>query len=138
MLLSPKHPMAMIVRESKTNPLGRDASVATAGLIGWLADFGAVVIPTFGFFIRSREFFHALVAERECVAGCGRRGTLVSLGFSQEDAERLEQQVREVGVLVYVTCPEAAQTEWALELLRATGAEEAGLLLREAALETVA
>jgi hypothetical protein len=37
--------------------------------------------------------------------------------------------------MLYVACPEAARTHWALELLRATGAQESGLLGREVALE---
>jgi hypothetical protein len=129
MMLSPKHPIATIVRDFSAQPFERESNVVTAGLIGWLSEFGAVVIPTFGFFIRSREFFHALLMEKDSTAGCGSSGgTLSSLGFSSEEAQRFENQVRLDGVLLYVSCPETAQRHWALELLRATGADEAGLL----------
>lgn len=138
MMLSPTHPIAMIVRESGRQPFEGETNVVLAGLIGWLSEFGAVVIPNFGFFIRSQEFFHALVVERESIRECGRRGTLVCLGFPQRDAERFEGQVREAGMLLYVSCPEVARTEWALELLRSTGAEEAGLLQNEVAAAAIA
>jgi len=128
LLLSPAHPTARIMRKS---------NVLAAGLINWLAEFGAAVIPTFGFFIRSRRFFHALV-DRDSAWGCGHCGTLVSLGFSREDAERFEVHVREVGALLYVGCLEIAQARSALEWLRATGAEEAGLVESEAAMYAAA
>jgi hypothetical protein len=128
MMLSPTHPITTIVREANQHPFERDASAVSAGLIGWLSEFGAVVIPTFGFFIRSREYFHALVVEQNSLTGCGRHRTLAGLGFAEEDAARFENQLREMGVMIYVACPEEARTKWALELLRATGAKEAGLL----------
>ena len=106
----------------------REASAVTAGLIGWLAEFGAVVIPTVGFFIRSQAFFHALLATKDSPGFCGSTSTLVGLGFAEDDAERYEHQLREVGVLVYVSCPEIAKTNWAIELLRQTGAREAATL----------
>jgi hypothetical protein len=130
MMLSPKHPITTIVREANQHTFERDASAVSAGLIGWLSEFGAVVIPTFGFFIRSREFFHALVVEQGSMTLCGRHRTLRGLGFAEDDAERFENQLREMGVMIYVACPEEARTKWALELLRATGAKEAGLLQR--------
>jgi hypothetical protein len=136
MVLSAKHPIATIVRESSTQSFEREANVVTAGLIGWLSEFGAVVIPTFGFFIRSREFFHTLIVGRD--APCGSDGTLTALGLPAEDSGRFEDEMREGGVFLYVSCNETAQTQWALELLRAAGAEEAGLLACEAAMEAIA
>lgn len=124
MMLSPTHPIATIVREASFLNTEREATAATAGLIGWLSEFGAVVIPTVGFFIRSQSFFHALVATKGSQALCGNSGALVSLGLSERDAERYENQLHDVGVLVYVSCPESAKTDWAAELLRRTGAEE--------------
>lgn len=138
MMLSPKHPISTIVRDSSTQPFERESNVITAGLIGWLSEFGAVVIPTFGFFIRSQEFFRALLADQDSELGCSPNGTLASLGFSRDDARRFESRVREDGVLLYVSCAKFAQTQWALELLRACGANEAGLLENEFAAETVA
>jgi hypothetical protein len=138
MMLSPKHPIATIVRDSSSQPFERENNVMTAGLIGWLSEFGAVVIPTFGFFIRSREFFHALLTDRDSSAGCGPSGTLASLGFSRDEARRFESQVRKDGVLLYVSCPKTEQRQSALELLRATGADEAGVVENAAVMETVA
>jgi hypothetical protein len=128
MMIAPTHPVAEMVREANMHTFERDTHAASAGLIGWLSEFGAVLIPTFGFFIRSREFFHALVVEQESLAYCGRHGTLVALGFSETDARRCEHHVRESGVLLYVSCPNSAQAQWALELMRTWGADEIGLL----------
>lgn len=128
MMLSPTHPVAEMVREANMHSFERDTHAASAGLIGWLSEFGAVLIPTFGFFIRSRDFFHALVVEQDSIAYCGRHGTLVALGFSERDARRCEHRLRESGVLLYVSCANSAQTKWALELMRTWGADEIGLL----------
>jgi hypothetical protein len=135
MMLSPKHPITTIVRDTNSYGFERDTNAITAGLLGWLAEFGAVLIPTFGFFIRSREFFHALIVEQDSLAGCSRHSTLAGLGFADDEAKRYENQLRDVGVMLYVACPEAARTHWALELLRSTGAQETGMLGREVAFE---
>jgi hypothetical protein len=132
MMLAPTHPISTVVREASFLNTEREASAVTAGLIGWLSEFGAVLIPTVGFFIRSQEFFRALVVAKDSPALCGNTRPLVSLGFSEMDAERFENQLREVGVLVYVSCPESARTDWACELLHRTGAEEASTLQVEA------
>jgi hypothetical protein len=96
--------------------------------MGWLFEFGAVVIPTVGFFIRSRVFLHALVAG-------GKSRCLRGLGFSELDEQRFEKQLHEVGVLVYVACAESANAAWAAEILRRTGAKEPGLLQQQAFME---
>lgn len=132
MMLSPRHPIATVVREASILGAEREASAVTAGLIGWLSEFGAVVIPTVGFFIRSQAFLHALLTPKDSQALCGNTSTLVGLGFAEDDAERYEHQLREVGVLVYVACPEGTKTNWAIELLRRTGASEASTLACEA------
>jgi hypothetical protein len=128
MMIAPTHPVAEMMREANTHSFERGTQAASAGLIGWLAEFGAVLIPTFGFFIRSREFFQALVVEQDSIAYCGRHGTLVALGFSERDARRCEHRLRESGVLLYVSCASSAQSQWALELMRTWGADEIGLL----------
>jgi hypothetical protein len=138
MMLAPTHPIASVVREASILNAEREASAVTAGLIGWLSEFGAVVIPTVGFFIRSQEFFHALIATEDSPGLCGSSRTLTGLGFSEADAERYENQLRQLGVLVYVSCPENARTNWAIELLRRTGAEEAATLQGELAMEAAA
>lgn len=131
MMLSPIHPIATVVREANVLNAQREESAVTAGLIGWLAEFGAVVIPNVGFFIRSQKFLHAIIAEKGPLARCDSSRTLVGLGFPEREAERFEERLREVGVLVYVSCPESAKSKWALELLRGAGAEEAGTLEEE-------
>ncbi len=130
MMLSPTHPIASMVRDASLFNSEKETSAAVAGLIGWLSEFGAVLIPTVGFFIRSKAFFHALIVARETPAPafCGNTRTLVGLGFSEEDAERFEDQLVDLGVLVYVSCAEGAKPMWAREVLRHTGAHEAATL----------
>jgi hypothetical protein len=128
MMLSPAHPIASVVRDASLFNTARDASAVTAGLIGWLSGFGAVLIPTVGFFIRSQAFFHALMVTKEGRALCGNARTLVGLGFSEEEAERFEDQLGDLGVFVYVSCAESAKTLWAREVLHHTGALEAATL----------
>jgi hypothetical protein len=128
MMLSPAHPIASIVREANLFNSEKENSAVTAGLIGWLSEFGAVLIPTVGFFIRSQAFFHALMVAREAPALCGNAKTLVGLGFSAEEAERFEDELGDLGVLVYVSCNEGAKTLWAREVLRHTGAHETATL----------
>jgi hypothetical protein len=128
MMLSPTHPIASVVREASVFNNEKDDSAATAGMIGWLSAFGAVLIPTVGFFIRSQAFLHALMASRGTPALCGNANTLVGLGFSENDAERFEDQVRRIGVLVYVSCSENEKLLWAQEVLKHTGAVESATL----------
>jgi hypothetical protein len=97
-------------------------------VIGWLSEFGAVVIPTVGFFIRSQVFLHALMVACEAPALCGNTRTLVGLGFSEEEAEKFADRLGNLGVLVYVSCTESAKTLWAREVLRHTGAQEVATL----------
>ncbi len=128
MMLSPGHPIASIVRDASLFNTERESNAVTAGLIGWLSGFGAVLIPTVGFFIRSQTFFHALMVAREAPALCGNARTLVGLGFSEIDAERFEEQIGKLGVLVYVSCAESAKTLWAREVMRHSGAHESATL----------
>jgi|SRR5580700_184879 hypothetical protein len=128
MMLPPGHPIASMVRDASLFNAEKEASAVTAGLIGWLSELGAVLIPTVGFFIRSQAFFHALMVAREVPALCGNAKTLVGLGFSETEAERFEDQLGNLGALVYVSCTEGAKTLWAREVLRHTGAQEAATL----------
>src|SRR5580698_10052646 len=73
MMVSPSHPIASLVREASLFNSERESNAVTAGLIGWLSEFGAVMIPTVGFFIRSQAFFHALMS-RDAPALCGNAG----------------------------------------------------------------
>jgi len=128
MMLSPTHPIAAQVRDASLFNSERGTSAASAGLIGWLSEFGAVMIPTVVFFVRSHAFLHALVVERDAPALCGNASTLAGLGFPNDDARRLERQLRKLGVLVYLSCSERAKTSWACEVLRHSGAGEAAIL----------
>jgi hypothetical protein len=86
------------------------------------------MIPTVGFFIRSQAFFHALMVARDAPALCGNARTLVGLGFTEREAQKYEEQLDELGVLVYISCANGAKTDWAREVLRHTGAKEAATL----------
>src|SRR6202161_3463283 len=76
MMLSPSHPIASMVRDPSLFATDRSDSDASAGMIGWLSGFGAVLIPGIGFFIRSRVFLQALMVAREAPALCGNARTL--------------------------------------------------------------
>lgn len=128
MMLSPGHPIASVVRDANLFNTERESSIVTAKLIGWLSEFGAVTIPTVGFFIRSQAFFHALMVARDAPALCGNARTLVGLGFTEREAERYEDQLDQLGVLVYISCVNGAKAHWAQEVLRHTGAKEAATL----------
>src|ERR1700722_562684 len=131
MMLSPTHPIAGMVREAGLHECDRQASSVAAKLIGWLSEFGAVMIPSVGFFIRSQAFFHALLSGQDAPGLCGQSTTLAGLGFNARDAFRFEEQLRHAGVLVYVACAGNSKSDWAMELLRRTGAREAATLETE-------
>lgn len=137
MMLAPTHPFARMVREASVLNSERDAGAVTARLIGWLSEFGAVVIPTVGFFIRSQEFFRALLAT-DAPPLCESPKTLAALGLSDGEAERLENKLEQVEVLVYVSCPQTSNTMGAFELLRRTGAQETATLHPEMMAEAMA
>jgi len=128
MMLAPVHPIASIVREASLLSSEREENAATAGMIGWLSAFGAVLIPGVGFFIRSQAYLHALMSSKEPSALCGNARTLVGLGFSEADAKKYESQIRRTGVLVFVSCGESAKALWAQEVLRHTGSRETATL----------
>lgn len=133
MMLSPTHPIASLVRDANVFNNERDSSAAIAGIIGWLSEFGAVMIPTVGFFIRSQAFFHALMTSKEDTPLFGNARSLVGLGFSEREAQRFESDVRQSGTLVYVSCRESAKSLWAREVLHNTGAHEASTLAESVA-----
>lgn len=128
LVLAPTHPIAVVVHDARLIEEKRQAVGAAAGLIGWLAAFGAVVIPSIGFFIRSHAFLRTLLTARDAPALCGNSQTFTGLGFASRDAERLEGQLQRAGFLVYVASKQRARAHWAVELFRRTGAEESGAL----------
>jgi hypothetical protein len=125
MVLSPAHPDATVVRDAKITDPGNEENATSARMIGWFSKFGAVVIPTVGFFIRSQAFFHALVAEQNFPAMSRGSRTLLGLGFGEDEAKRLGHQLCDVGAMVYVSCQESSKANSAIELLRRAGAREA-------------
>jgi hypothetical protein len=127
MMVSPKHPLATVVREANILQVDRGAGAQTAGMMAWLMKFGAVMIPTVGLFIRSKAFLEALMSTQDG-SPSGSRSGLVELGFSEFDAERFESELGDTGVLVYIACPEKAGRSKAIELLRLTGAYETATL----------
>jgi hypothetical protein len=127
-VLSPAHPVATVVGDAKIVGGAREESAVSARMIGWFSEFGAVVIPTVGFFIRSQAFFHALLVEQTFPALSRGSRTLLGLGFSEDEAKRLGHQLCDVGALVYVSCQGTAKADCAIELLRRAGAREAASL----------
>ena len=134
MVLSPAHPVATVVRDAKILDARKEETATSARMIRWFSEFGAVVIPTVGFFIRSQAFFRALVIEETFPTMSRGSGTLVDLGFSEDEAKRLGHQLCDVGAMVYVSCQESGKASSAIELLRRAGAKEAaGLRMAKAA-----
>ena len=132
MVLSPAHPDAAHLGDA--SPFEEDANTGTcARMIAWYSEFGAVVIPTVGFFVRSTSFLQALTDEQNSPVLSRWSRTLMGLGFSPDDATRLGHQLTDVGALVYVSCAESAMATGAIELLRRTGAREAASLGLESA-----
>jgi len=129
MVLAPTHPAASVVRDANLLSAEREAGASTR-LIGWFSQFGAVMIPTIGFFIRSQNFIQALLADQESSSSsfCGESGTLMGLGFSRDEANRLGQRLDDVEALIYVACKESNRASCASELLRRAGAREAARL----------
>ena len=138
MILSPAHPAATVLRDAKILDVEREESATSARMIGWFSEFGAVVIPTVGFFIRSQAYFHALLIEEHFPAMSRSSRTLAGLGFSEHDARRLGDQLCDVGALVYVSCQEISKADCATELLRRSGAREAARLGMTGAAEAAA
>ena len=135
MVLSPEHPVATVVREANLNS---DNNAAGARTLGWVSEFGAVVIPTVGVFIRSQDYFRALLLEQNFPTLSRDSRTLAGLGFCEADATRLSKELSEVGVLVYISCAERDQAESAVELLRRAGAREAASVQRSMAANATA
>lgn len=131
MMVSPKHPIAMTMREGNMFDSRREDIASTTELMAWLMKFGAVMIPTVGLFVRSQTFLEELVVRKDPRFGQGNSKALVSLGFSEGDALRFDRQLREKGILIYVACPDG--TTQAVEVLRQTGAREAASLEKAAA-----
>jgi hypothetical protein len=127
MMLSPSHPMASAVRDARF-PGTPNQGANNARMIAWFSQFGAVVIPAVGFFIRSQAFLRALMLEQNLPNLVGGSRMLAGLGFSADEAVRLQRALEDKGVLVYISCPERAKAQWALELLRGMGAREVASL----------
>jgi len=128
MVLSPAHPDAAIFSAAADFSVTPEKNASTARIIAWFSGFGGVVIPTVGLFVRSQAFLQALLAEQTSSQLSRGSRALLSLGFSQADAQRLGHRLSDVGALVYVSCREITKAMGAIELLRSTGAQEAASL----------
>jgi hypothetical protein len=137
-MVSPMHPIATSVRHARILDAECDSTAVTAGLIGWLSKLGAVLIPTIGFYVHSRAFLQALMVGMDSPSLRAGARTLEALGFTEGEARRFENQLHQCGALIYVSCGESAKTNWAIELLRRTGANEVAALERELTTEAVA
>ena len=96
------------------------------------------MIPTVTEFVRSPAFHRAMMGRKDSPAVYGNLKALVGLGFSEYDAVRFEQDLRETGALVYVSCPGSGKIKRAVEVLRRTGANETDALETAMAMEAVA
>ncbi len=128
MVLSPAHPDAEAVREPSIFHYKESERASSAQMIDWFSKLGAVAIPTVGLFINSESFLQALTAESNALRLSRGSQLLLGLGFSQENARRLGQQLCDFGALIYVACPESAKADGVIELLRDSGACEAASL----------
>jgi len=129
MVLSPAHPDAEVFNGTVSADVST-VSTISARTIGWFSEFGAVVIPTVGVFIRSSAFFQALLDEQSFPSLSRGSRTLLGLGFSQDDAKRLGNRLTDIGAMVYVNCHDSKRSG-AVELLRSTGAHEASILTQQ-------
>jgi hypothetical protein len=137
MVLSPTHPMATALRNAKFASAEPNETAQSARMIGWFSEFGAVVIPAVGFFVRSQKFLSALMTEQSPPTLCGGSKMLAGLGFSTNEALRLHRALGDAGALVFVSCNEAAKSH-ALEALRSMGAREVASLEENRAAAAVA
>jgi hypothetical protein len=128
MVLSPAHPMAAAMRNAKIVTAEPKQSALTARMIAWFSQFGAVVIPAVGFFVRSQAFLRALMTDENIPSLCGGSKVLAGLGFPANEAQRLDRALGNAGALVYVSCAEGKSAQWAIELLRSMGAGEVASL----------
>ena len=135
LMFAPTHPIAASLRHANVIGHEREASLAIAGCIAWLSEFGAVVIPSVGFLIHSPAFLQPLLAAKNTLAQCGNVLTFAGLGFSEWNAERLEAQLQQAGYLLYVAAVKIPVVSAVLEVFRVTGAEESGALDKHAKAE---
>ena len=98
-VVSPKHPIAALMRGAKVLTAQTEGGAITAKLIGWLMKFGAVMIPTVTEFVSSPAFHRAMMGmgRKDSPAVYSHLKALVGLGFSEDDAVRFEQELREWG-----------------------------------------
>ena len=127
MVLSPAHPDATAVSDASGYRCDQEAK-KSANTIGWFSQFGAVVIPTVGVFIRSPQFCSALLEDLNLPELSEGQRTLLGLGFSPDQAKRLHRQICDFGALLYVRCKESSKASGVVDVMRSTGAREAASL----------
>ena len=129
LFLTPAHPIAESVRSLKIEYAdnGKRQSASTH-VVGWLSQFGAVVIPGVGFFVGSREFVAALTPRQRRIGRDGDDELMTGLGIPQPEAARYQSRVREDATMVFVSCDGLARSYWAREILWQWKADEVSLL----------
>ena len=123
--LPPEHPFADGVRSMRAMASNDSDLLQT---VGWLSTFGGLLIPGVGFFLGSPEYLRALACTDSDPQGSAKGAVLVNLGIPKAEAARYEERLRRDASMVFVSCDDAARSEWAREILRRLRAEEVCLL----------
>jgi hypothetical protein len=103
---------------------GGAAGGVIGGTLGLLAGIGALAIPGVGPLIAAGPIMAALAGLGVGGAFGGFVGALVGLGIPEYEAKRLEDQVKDGGILLSVHCDSAAEIDAATDALDATGAQD--------------
>jgi hypothetical protein len=122
--LPPAHPIVEGVRNIKAAASAFEMEAGPEHLVSWLSRLGGVVISDLGCFVGSRKYLQALTRTSRLPNVAGNRGMLASLGIPQRYAARVRRDTS----LVFVSCDDSAQSEWAREIMRRLRAEEVRLL----------
>lgn len=118
------HPIVEGVRSIEAAASAFELEARPERMVSWLSTLGGVVISDLGCFVGSREYLEALTQTNRLPNVSRNRGMLASLGIP----ERYAARVRRDTSLVFVSCDDSAQSEWAREILRRLRAEEVRLL----------
>ncbi len=126
--LPPEHPIADGVRSMRAAASNFASEPDLLQTVAWLSTFGGVLIPGIGFFVGSAEYLHALARSDSHPQASANAVVLTSLGIPKAAAVRYEERLRRDASLVFVSCDDAARSEWAREILRRLRADEVCLL----------
>ena len=129
LFLASSHLQASALRNVslQTEASGKEAKTAHPIAPGQLDAVGAIVIPRTTFLIRSQAFLRPF-AEAALPADVSK--LLLNLGLCEQDSQRFTAQLQKEGFLIYLLTANMERAKWAMEILRLTGASEAGTLER--------